>query len=167
MSTTGVTNTSPLIAFSAIQRLDLLENVFTRLLVPESVRAELFPTGSVWTQAQAAQEALTRGAWMEVIRASQPSALAVLTHKLGAGETEAIAVALERRLPLVIDDLEARAAARALGLQVVGTLGIVARNKKMQAIRAAKPVVEAIQQAGIYYSAALIERFLNELGEAK
>ena len=104
---------------------------------------------------------------MEVVKAPQSNASGVMAHRLGAGETEAIAVALKRRLPLIIDDLAARAAAHGLGLQVVGTLGIVARNKRMQAIRAAKPVVEAIQKAGIYYSASLIERFLNELGEAK
>src|ERR1041385_3975136 len=62
---TAVSNTSPLLAFSAIHRLELLQNVFEQLLIPDGVCAELFPTGTVWTEAEAAQRAIRHGAWIQ------------------------------------------------------------------------------------------------------
>src|SRR6266496_1725838 len=102
----AVSNTSPLIAFSAIGRLDLLQNVFAPVLIPASVRTELFPVGTVWTEAQAAQHAIIQGGWLQVGATPQLKApRSSLCQKLGAGEAEAIALALERQVPLVIDDL--------------------------------------------------------------
>jgi len=75
-------------------------------------------------------------------------------------------LALQLGVPLVIDDLEAREAGRVLGLEIVGTLGVVARNKKMRLIAEAKPIIQAMQQAGIYYSKALVHQFLTGLGES-
>src|SRR5438552_2698384 len=115
----AVSNTSPLVAFSAIKRLDLLRNVFTSLLVPESVRSELFPQGTVWTNAKAAQDAISEGAWIEVLKRAPLQKLSTVAQRLGAGEAEAIALALDNQLPLVIDDLEARRIGLQLGLEVV------------------------------------------------
>ena len=162
---TAVSNTSPLVAFSAIGRLDLLRNAFDEILVPAAVRDELFPPGTIWTNAQAAQQAITQGTWLRVI-SHQIQPAPHLSRRVGLGEAAAIALALEYRAPLVIDDLEAREEARALGLQIVGTLGIIARNKRLGTVAEAMPVVCLLQDAGIYYSRALIHQFLTELGEA-
>lgn len=166
MSTTAVSNTSPLVAFSAIGRLDLLRNVFEPLLIPAGVRDELFPSGTIWTEAEAVQRGISQASWLQVVVASQGPSCPALSQRLGAGEAEAIALAIQRNLPLVIDDLEARETARTFGLEIIGSLGVVARNKRMRAIKEAKPIVQAMKQAGIFYSGALIHQFLRELGEA-
>jgi len=153
------------VAFSAIGRLELLQNIFAPLLIPSSVSTELFPTGTVWPEARAAQEAINRATWLRVEALPHGSVSTRLRQKLGAGEAEAIALALKRQVPLVIDDLEARAEGRSLGLEVIGTLGIVARNKHLGTIPLAKPIIQAMHQAGIYYSESLIQHFLAGIGE--
>ncbi len=66
---------------------------------------------------------------------------------------------------MLLDELRARKIAHSLGLEVVGSLAVLARNKEAKCIPAVKPIVEAIQRAGIYYDDALIRQFLRELGE--
>lgn len=86
----AVSNTSPLVAFSAIGRLDLFENIFAPLLIPPSVGKELFPSGTVWREARPAQEAITRATWLQVEALPQGAVPQRLFQKLGAGEAEAI-----------------------------------------------------------------------------
>jgi predicted nucleic acid-binding protein len=42
--------------------------------------------------------------------------------RIGQGEAEAILLAKERSVPVILDDAEARAVARSLGLDYLGTL---------------------------------------------
>jgi uncharacterized protein len=157
-----VSNTSPLVAFSAIDRLDLLSRIFNEVLIPPAVRDELFPTQE-WANARAAQQAISASTWIFVVR--PPDSLKFKQRRLGAGEAEAIGIALNKKLPVLLDDLRARKFAHSLGLQVVGSLGVLARNKEMKYIPAVKPIVEAIRRVGIYYNDELIGHFLRELGE--
>lgn len=46
------------------------------------------------------------------------------------GEAEAIGLALEKGLRLIIDDRKARIYAKRLGVKVIGTAGILVRAKK-------------------------------------
>jgi predicted nucleic acid-binding protein len=75
----------------------------------------------------------------------------VLAWDLGAGETQVIAHALRHGADRVIlDDLEARRCAKAMGLRVIGTLGIVGRAKAMGRIAQATPVIEHLRRTGLY-----------------
>jgi predicted nucleic acid-binding protein len=157
-----ISNTSPLIAFSAIDRLDLLRGLFNEVLIPPAVRHELFPARE-WANAKAAQQVISARTWILVEQ--PPNCLKSELRRLGNGEAEAIGMALEKKLPVLLDDLRARKIAHSLGLEVVGSLGVLARNKGTKCIPAVKPIVEAIQRAGIYYDDELIHQFLRELGE--
>jgi len=90
----------------------------------------------------------------------------LLTWDLGSGETQVIAMASD--MPgahVVLDDLQARRCARAGGLKIIGTLGIVGRAKRTGIIGSAKPVIERLRQAGMYASDALVMQILKEVGE--
>jgi hypothetical protein len=59
---------------------------------------------------------------IRVFTLSQPIPPAIAQRSLGAGESETMALALERRVPrIILDDLEARRFGRSLGLEAVGT----------------------------------------------
>jgi predicted nucleic acid-binding protein len=59
-----------------------------------------------------------------------------LGNRLGRGEAEARAIALEREADLVcLDDHAARAEAMRLGLEVKGTLGILRRLMELEKFR--------------------------------
>ena len=66
---------------------------------------------------------------------------------------------------LVFDGLEARRCAKAMGLRVIGTLGVVGRANAMGRIAEAAPVAEHLRRTGLYVSDSLVQHILREVGE--
>ena len=64
-----------------------------------------------------------------------------------------------------MDDAAARRCAKALGLSVVGTIGVVMRAKEMGLIAVAKPWLVKLVNAGMYADASLIQTALKIVGE--
>ena len=52
-----------------------------------------------------------------------------------------------------------------MGLEVIGTLGIVGRAKAMGLIDRAEPVIKLLRETGLYTSDELMQRLLREVGE--
>lgn len=85
---------------------------------------------------------------------------------MDTGEAAVIQLALEQNIPLVcIDELKGRRAALAVGLNIVGSLGLIGKAKNLGLIPAARPFIEKAKTSGIYYDDQLIETFLKSLGE--
>ena len=79
-------------------------------------------------EASSALERLQRTGRVKLIKARNSRLVKALGRRLGKGEAEAIAVALEGDADVVVlDDHTARSEAMQLGLQVKGTLGIIRR----------------------------------------
>jgi len=159
-----ISNTSPLIALSAIGDLGLLPQIFTSVLVPVAVEQEIAAGVRPWHVKVALDEALGAG-WMTLAAASTGPRVRALRERLGAGEGEAIALAKERHLPVLIDDLKGRKAAADLDLVVIGTLGVLARSKRKGIIPQVRPRIQLLREAGIYLPDTLVERLLHELNE--
>jgi predicted nucleic acid-binding protein len=161
---TVISNSSPLIGFSAIGRLDLIQRTFGHVLIPEAVEREVnTPAKSLATPTRSWEP--IRADWLGVVCVKENRDLAILRESLGAGETEAIMLAIERGLPILLDDLPARKTAVRLKLRPIGSLGILAKCKYAGVIREAKPLVRNLQDAGIFYAKDLIEGFLHKIGE--
>jgi uncharacterized protein len=160
-----VSNTSPLVALSGIRETRLLPLLFQNVLVPNAVIHELVHEGVGWHEAEEIQSRLRNEIWIHPTKAEEGGLLGLLRAKLGAGEAEAIAIASNRSLPVLLDDLDARKTARSLKIEVVGTLGVLAKSKHCGMIAAVKPLIEAMRENGIFFSDPLIERFLRELNE--
>ena len=90
----------------------------------------------------------------------------ILAWDVGAGETQVIALGLKHNTErVVLDDLEARRCAKAVGQPVIGTLGLIARAKRLGHIKKAKPVIEQLCRTGLYASDDLISWILKEIKE--
>lgn len=116
-----VADTSPLNYLILIDYVDVLESLYERIVVPSAVRDELLhPSAPALVRAWAGDVP----PWIEV---REPSAVArSFPRGLGAGEREAIAFAHAHKADLVlIDERLGRREAQLLGLQVIGTLGIL------------------------------------------
>lgn len=88
-------------------------------------------------------------AWVEVMA---PQQALMLPNKLGRGEQEAISVAVERHLSVIMDDYDARTCAISLGLHVLGTFGILLRAKRQGFIPVIMPTVDVIVGCGFRIS---------------
>lgn len=153
MSDLVVSNASPLIALPQIGHLTLLEQLFTTVLVPPIVETEIAPS-------------VPLPAWIHVQALRQPLAPATLHAPLDAGERTAISLALEVGVRwLVLDDYPARRLALALGLPVVGTLGILLEAKRKGLLPVIPPQIKALLQANFYIAPAVYQHALALVGE--
>lgn len=154
MRETWVPNASPLIVLAKIGRLDLLEEEGRTLIVPAEV-AEEVRRGPATDPARLAIE---RGWGGSPVR--EEADAEVLEWGLGAGESAVLGVARRSRAVAVLDDGEARAAARVLGCQVIGTLGVVLRARVRGRIASAADVLHALVRAGFRLDAAVVRAAL-------
>lgn len=128
-----VSDTSPLNYLVLIGHEGVLPAVFGNVVTTPGVMREL---GHPASPERVRRWALAAPAWLKV---RAPRVLASRL-KLGPGETEAISLAKELRAAAVlIDERKAAVAASAMGLVVIGTLGVltVASEKSLLNLSAA------------------------------
>jgi len=156
-----VIDASPIICLARAGHLDLLEEPGVDSLVPEAVAAEIL-RGPL---ADPARERIAQGWGSRLHLESVPGR--ILEWSLGPGESAVLAAVLERPgSTAILDDAEARACARALGVPVFGTLGLILRARRRGRIPSAAALVRDLRGAGLFVDPALIERVLAELGES-
>jgi predicted nucleic acid-binding protein len=96
----------------------------------------------------------------------QPVGIQILNASLGAGESEALALALEMRAGVVlIDDKAARRLAAVLGLQYIGVLGLLLKAKEAGLISAIRPRLDALRRLPFHIGSVLYESVLRDAGE--
>ena len=121
----AVFNSSPIIFLTKLGIIEDALDLFERIDIPSLVYSE------IRVKPDAPAEALEdhiKGKRVSVLKAEKERLVNALNRRLGKGESETIALALETGADLVIlDDHAARMEAMRLGLAVKGTLGIVRR----------------------------------------
>ena len=149
-----VSDTSPLNYLVLVGHVDVLPILFNRIVAPPAVISELLHLGSppmvrAW--------ATTPPSWLEIV---PPSKLDPALN-LGAGETEAISVALELNADmLLIDERKATAIAHRLGLRVVGTLNVLALAAERQLLDLSSAIA-ALRQTTFREPTKLVEELLK------
>jgi predicted nucleic acid-binding protein len=116
-----ISDTSPILYLVLIGQIELLPQLYQRIFIPETVRAEMRDAGAplVLRQWMTAPPQ-----WLEVC-VVQPSSQAGL-ERLDPGEKAAIELAQQINADLLIlDDRAGRQAALNLGLKITGLLGIL------------------------------------------
>lgn len=156
-----VVNASPLIFLGNAGRIDLLRATGAgRIIVPEPVFDEVTSGG----HADAAAKAIFEAVWLEKGRVPEIPA-SVIAWDLGTGESSVIATALQ--LPgayAAIDDLSGRKCGLALGIGVIGTLGVVIAAHRQGALTDPRAVLLELRAAGMWLSDAVIARALRIAG---
>jgi len=122
-----ISDSSPLIYLSKLGRFDLLRSLYGSLIVPKAVWDEIVLGGTGLAEADNLRRAKDQG-WVRIESAGAiPAAAALRLRALDPGEAEAICLALQLRLILLIDEAAGRAVAQELGVEVTGTVGVLAR----------------------------------------
>jgi predicted nucleic acid-binding protein len=146
-----IADTSVLIAFEKLKLLDLLCLVYDQILLPVAVFAE-------YSKEMRACFVPTRA----------PEGLSNLLEKeaaLGRGESEAIALAYTCGVTILVDDLKARKAAKTLGCQMSGTIGVLVRMERQGLISSAYEKVQELRNLGFRISDTLINKLKNTVSE--
>ncbi|HET7037826.1 MAG TPA: DUF3368 domain-containing protein [Thermomicrobiaceae bacterium] len=159
----AVSNSSPLILFASIGRLDLLQGVFGDIYVPDAVWREVVTDGGERLDAVQVVEAH----WIKPRSVAQAVVARELAQSLGDGEAEAIALALEigDQIPLLLDDRKARAIARRLQLNIIGNSGLLVLAKNRSLIALVRPILDQLHGAGLYLDDAVRAQLLRAAGE--
>jgi len=159
-----VSNTSPLIALSILNWLDLPRHFFDPVILPEGVVSEATRRGFARRGAREIANGIETG-WIHVASPAAHELVASLSDDLGIGEAEAIVLAVERKAVLLIDDPSGRRRAKQLDVQIIGTLGLLALAKHAGRIPEVSSWVLKLQQGGYHLGERLIEKFLTDMGE--
>lgn len=119
---TVVSNSTPLIALSRIDKLDLLKQYFSEITIPEAVYHEVVVAGG---ELHGAKE-IKNLPWVKVKKVGNGLAVKALETIVDTGEAEAITLAAELKSRLLlIDDAEGRKTALGMGLTITGTVGVI------------------------------------------
>ncbi len=157
-----VSDAGPIIIFARIGWLSLLRDVTGSLLIPDAVYDEIVvKKGGMPGAAEVAQ-----AAWIQKASVANRSIIDGLPSVLHEGEREAIALAKEPGAQLLIDEIRARRVAGELGIDVIGTLRILAEAKRLGQITVVRPIIAQMQSEGYRFDRILIRRFLERIGEA-
>lgn len=154
-----VSDTSPITNLSAIGCFDLLHALFGEIHLPRQVVDELSAFGQRWPGADEVENA----DWVHIHEVDNPALLQALLRDLDAGEAAGIVLALNLNADLIlIDERDGRHAAERLGLNVVGTVGLLIQGKASGFLMEVRPKLDALREAaGFYLSDSLYHEVLR------
>ncbi len=149
-----VSDSTTLIILFDLKRVDLLENLFKRVLIPQRVYEEVSLKRSVRLPD-----------FMEVVIVQESDTLDTLQLLLDEGESEAIALAKLMNLPIIIDEKKGRKIAKNLDLKVIGLLGVIYLNVKkgFMSFEDAEAFLQKIVNHGYRIKAKLVDDLLASL----
>ncbi len=122
MTTTIISDTSSLIILTKLKLLALLEHLFDKVFIPKRVEQELA------TKEDEVHQTIIHNPLFEIVECKDTELLALLDDILDYGESEAIVLAKERHLILLIDEKKGRKTAKNMGIKIIGFLGILLLN---------------------------------------
>lgn len=154
-----VADAGPLIALGRLDALHLLPALFAEIQVTATVLTECAARPG-FIDAQRIEQAVRKG-WLKPC----VDDFEIPSGRLDPGEASAIARALEIEAGLLLDDRAAVVYARALGLKVIGTLGLLVLAKRRGEIERVAPLIEELRRGGHYLGPRAVQAALSAAGE--
>jgi predicted nucleic acid-binding protein len=151
-----VSDTTTLIILIKANKLAYLHNLFSKILIPRAVYDEL-----------TYKESVVLPDFIHVVDVMKSETLEMLMFVLDQGESGAITLAQEQKLPLIIDEKKGRKIAKNLQLDILGLLGILFLNIKKGFISEdeAKLFLDQAIDQGYRISSILIKQMFLSLRE--
>jgi len=164
----AISDTGPLLLFSKLNRLELLPALYGEILVAEAVYFEAVTVGKQrnFPDAAVLEAFLAREGWQPVPAETVDTSVEGLSISIGRGEREAIALALHRSLPLLIDDSQARRFAHTLGIETKGSIGILVQAFRQSLLTAGEldqSLVTIEDREDIWMDPALCQRVRKQI----
>ena len=156
-----ISDTTPLISFLKINRLDLLKTLFEIVQIPKSVFAEL--TENIKYRDEA--EIIKNSMFIHVIDDIDENYVSLLRRSAGLdlGESEAIYLADNKKADLLLmDEARGREVASRMGIKIMGTIGILGLAYEVSLIskEEIKQAIDILRDSGRHISERLYEQLL-------
>ena len=152
-------NTTPFIAFSRINKLELLPKLFGQIHVVTEVIEECAVGGIIPVPD------LGTLPWVVEVHPSQAITISILLE-LDKGEKYILQMAKEMKADrVIIDEKIGRDIAEYLELEVTGTLGILLKASQNGWIESFTESAKAMSDQGIHYNKELIKKLAKAIGE--
>jgi predicted nucleic acid-binding protein len=139
-----VSDTSPITNLAAIGQLDLLRQLYSRVIIPEAVYNEMVNINKIVPGAVEVQTL----SWIQtqtVINSLQVTEIQENNESIHLGEAEAIILSLEMKADLLLmDERRGRIVATNYGINITGLLGVLIQAKKQGLIPAIKPLIDQL-----------------------
>ncbi len=149
-----VSDSTALIILFDLKRVELLENLFKIVYISPIVLEEI-----------SAKYPVVLPSFMKVEKLKESTLFNSLKMLLDLGESEAIVLAKEKNLSIIIDEKKGRKIAKELDLKVIGLLGVVYLNVKKGFLTKdeASEFMESAIEHGYRISRKMVNNVLEEL----
>ena len=155
-----ISNNSPLVALSGLNKLSLLNDLFTEVWIPRAVEREFLRTNRDFRK-----QTLRNAPWIKTVDLTEPISTE-FKDELDHGEVEVLVLAKEHNARLIlIDEKKARLKAQEIGVIVMGTVGILLEAKKKGLITSVRPLLIEMHNNGMHLSESIIKHALSEADE--
>lgn len=153
-----VSDSSPLIALCRIGKLNLLHDLFGKLIIPDAVWLEVVESDP----GKAGVREIFEATWIEQQTVKDRPLVNLLRQDLGAGESEAIVLARECCADvLLMDERRGREAAKRLGLTCTGLIGILLEARRRGVVSDPASIAQDLRDiAGFWISDELMALLL-------
>lgn len=158
-----VSDTSPISNLILIQRLDILQKLFSEIIVPPAVDAEI----QALRQFDKDLGEYENAVWIKIIEPHNLEKVQMLQSDLGTGEAQAITLALEINCDLLLmDERIGTNIARKEGLKTIGLVGVLIEAKQRGVVNNVKEILDDLNsQAGFWLGETLRNQILKDLDE--
>ena len=158
-----VSDTSPVSNLILIGRLDILQRMFSEVVVPPAVDKEIRALEQLGKDIREYRNAK----WIKILTPSDLQKVNRLRNRLDKGEAQAIALALEINCDLLLmDERIGTRLAREEGLKTVGLVGVLIKAKQQQIVSDVGPILAELKNnAGFWLGRDIENKILEELDE--
>lgn len=159
-----VSNTGPLIGLAKIDRLSILKDIATKIIIPPMVQRELL--GKTGIESERIDNALND--FINVIELkSLDSAIEDALADLDEGERQAIALAstFSKDVLLLLDDRAGRSVAEKLNIPTTGLIGILLLAKEKGILENIGSLINELRSQGYWISEEIADLAKDLAGE--
>jgi len=160
---TVVADSSPLVILTKLGCFEFLKRLFVRVYISPEVRHEIVIAGAGLPRASE----VSKAEWIEVKTLQNPAGLLSVQRKysLGPGEMSTILLAKELGAnPVLLDDYRERKLAKAEGLEILGSVGLLETFYAKRYLTDLRSVFRQLLVHNVYIDQRLLNRRLQSLG---
>lgn len=149
-----VSDSTTLIILYDLGKLHYLENLFAKIYIPQAVYDEI-----------SYKKEFTLAPFIEIVQVDANEQLSELMMLLDEGESQAIALAIHKQIPLIIDEKKGRKIALNLDVPILGLLGVLYLNmrKKYLTKNEVANFLNEAKKNGYRISEKLISQMFQEI----